>query len=231
MCMVCLFSMAPFESTNTMALHTGLGMLVLGCGIVVEPVNSTIVRLLASRERGGWLVRRFLPILADIPGASGLSLPASGGELWRASVWNGAVCADAGAWRDGIAAGGWGSSSIGRRSEQAGLAEVALVASAAIEVSERELRLVTDHLPLLLSYFDLEGRYLRVNRTYEEWLGMPAEKIVGRTIREMLGEEYWQRTRATREEAEAWWDGSCGDNVSDGAWRSAGFGDVCSGSG
>jgi diguanylate cyclase (GGDEF)-like protein/PAS domain S-box-containing protein len=66
--------------------------------------------------------------------------------------------------------------------------------ASAIRQSERELRLVTDHLPTLLSYIDTDGRFLRVNRTYERWMGLTANAIVGKTIRELMGEDYWERT-------------------------------------
>ena len=42
----------------------------------------------------------------------------------------------------------------------------------AIRQSEHELRVVTDQLPTLISYIDPEGRFLRVNQTYERWTGL-----------------------------------------------------------
>ena len=76
------------------------------------------------------------------------------------------------------------------------------VSATAVEQSERELRLVTDNLPTLISYLSADWRYIRVNRTYSEWSGLPAEALVGRTIREVLGEEYWERTQEQRERAQ-----------------------------
>ncbi len=55
--------------------------------------------------------------------------------------------------------------------------------------SEAELKLITDALPVFVSYVDRELRYLRVNRTYEEWFAQPASEILGRTINEVLGEQ------------------------------------------
>lgn len=69
-------------------------------------------------------------------------------------------------------------------------AEKALKESERIAVrSEQQLKVITDALPAYLSYLDRDLRYVRVNRTYEEWFKRPAEDIVGRTIDEVLGSE------------------------------------------
>ena len=78
------------------------------------------------------------------------------------------------------------------------LARVRDESAAAVRKSERELRLVTDHLPSLLSYIDLEGRFVRVNKTYEQWLGRPAREIVGRSMVDLLGAGFWERSGAPR---------------------------------
>ncbi len=43
------------------------------------------------------------------------------------------------------------------------------------------LRLITDRLPSFVSYIDRAGRYQFVNRAYEEWFGVKAAKIRGKT--------------------------------------------------
>ena len=88
-----------------------------------------------------------------------------------------------------------------REEERATLAREREQAAFAIRQSERELRLVTDHLPILLSYIGTDERLLRVNRTYETWFGLPAGQVVGRTIGELLGERYRQSTAAARQSA------------------------------
>ena len=55
----------------------------------------------------------------------------------------------------------------------------------ALRDSERQLRLVTDALPVLITYVDSEQRYRFVNETAEKWYGRPRAEIVGRTIREL----------------------------------------------
>ena len=54
--------------------------------------------------------------------------------------------------------------------------------------SEAQLRLVTDSIPALVSYIDKNERYMFVNERYSEWFGIDVEKVVGRTMTEVLGE-------------------------------------------
>jgi PAS domain S-box-containing protein len=61
--------------------------------------------------------------------------------------------------------------------------------------NEKELRLVTDSLPALVAYIDRNERFLRVNRTFEQWFGEPQESFAGRTLREVMGEENYSHIR------------------------------------
>ncbi|BAY47078.1 sensory box histidine kinase [Scytonema sp. HK-05] len=61
-------------------------------------------------------------------------------------------------------------------------------AEIALRQSEEQLRLITDSLPVCISYVDREQRYRFVNKTYEEWFGRSREEIYGRTLREFVGE-------------------------------------------
>ena len=61
--------------------------------------------------------------------------------------------------------------------------------------SEEQLRLVTDALPVLVSYVDAQQRYRFNNRAYEEWFGQPRALVEGRHIREVLGEAAYERIR------------------------------------
>src|SRR5688572_4863098 len=54
---------------------------------------------------------------------------------------------------------------------------------------EQALRVITDNLPALVSYIDKDERYRFHNRAYEAWLRMDAERIDGRTVREVWGDE------------------------------------------
>jgi PAS domain S-box-containing protein len=68
--------------------------------------------------------------------------------------------------------------------------EKALVESERMAVrSERQLKVIMDALPTYLSYLDQGCRYVRVNRTYEEWFNRSADDIVGKSIEDVLGTE------------------------------------------
>ncbi|PVX27925.1 PAS domain-containing protein, partial [Sphingomonas pokkalii] len=53
---------------------------------------------------------------------------------------------------------------------------------------EERLQLVTDAVPGLIAYIDKEHRYRFANRRYAEWFGLPTGTILGRHLREVLGE-------------------------------------------
>ncbi len=59
----------------------------------------------------------------------------------------------------------------------------------ALRESEARLRLLSDSLPVGISYIDTEHRYRFANKTYGEWHGVDPDKIVGKTTREVLGDE------------------------------------------
>ncbi|WP_414581217.1 PAS domain S-box protein [Scytonema sp. PCC 10023] len=61
-------------------------------------------------------------------------------------------------------------------------------AEIALRQSEEQLRLITDSLPVCISYVDREQRYRFVNKTYEAWFGCNRDEIYGRTAREFVGE-------------------------------------------
>jgi len=50
---------------------------------------------------------------------------------------------------------------------------------------------VTDTIPVTLAYVDADGVYRWINRRGAERHGRPREYIVGRTMREMFGDQYW----------------------------------------
>ncbi|GJE53694.1 Sensor histidine kinase RcsC [Methylobacterium thuringiense] len=57
------------------------------------------------------------------------------------------------------------------------------------EAGERELRLITDALPVLISFIGADHVYRFANRAYDDWFSIPAEDIVGRDVRDLLGPE------------------------------------------
>ncbi|WP_445632038.1 PAS domain-containing sensor histidine kinase [Nostoc sp. DSM 114167] len=65
-------------------------------------------------------------------------------------------------------------------------------AEAALRQREDELRLITNAVPVKISYVDSEQRYRFNNKEYEDWYELPASEISGKHIREILGESVYQ---------------------------------------
>ncbi|MBW4511762.1 MAG: AAA family ATPase [Scytonematopsis contorta HA4267-MV1] len=59
---------------------------------------------------------------------------------------------------------------------------------AALHDQEQELRLITNALPALISYVDINQRYQFVNRAYELWFSCSQDEILGNSVRTLLGE-------------------------------------------
>ncbi|MFN6488158.1 MULTISPECIES: PAS domain S-box protein [unclassified Nostoc] len=65
-------------------------------------------------------------------------------------------------------------------------------AEAALRQREDQLRLITNAVPVQISYVDIQQRYRFNNKGYENWFGLPASEISGKHIREILGESVYQ---------------------------------------
>ncbi|MCC5655852.1 PAS domain S-box protein [Nostoc sp. XA010] len=65
----------------------------------------------------------------------------------------------------------------------------------ALQQRETELRLITDTLPVLISFVDSEQRYRFNNRAYQEWFGHPAAEVYGKHLWEVLGESAYEVLR------------------------------------
>ena len=61
-------------------------------------------------------------------------------------------------------------------------------AERALALSEAKLRGVTDNLPALVSHMDTQERFTFVNSAVREWWGMEPDALLGRTMREVVGE-------------------------------------------
>ncbi|MBC7662505.1 MAG: PAS domain-containing protein [Caulobacter sp.] len=64
---------------------------------------------------------------------------------------------------------------------------------------EGQLRAITDNLPVAITYLDAEQRYRFVNRTGLEWLGRPAEDVLGQRIGDILRPIAYERRRESIE--------------------------------
>jgi PAS domain S-box-containing protein len=68
-------------------------------------------------------------------------------------------------------------------------------AEVALRKSEDQLRAVTDALPALVALLDTNEVFLFANQEFDGWLGLPASKVVGRHVREVIGEESYAHRR------------------------------------
>src|SRR5436309_12083552 len=68
-------------------------------------------------------------------------------------------------------------------------------AEEALRESEERLRLVANNVPALISYVDREQRYRFSNRTYDDWFDIAHERMHGRTIAEIFGDDAYSRMR------------------------------------
>jgi PAS domain S-box-containing protein len=67
--------------------------------------------------------------------------------------------------------------------------------------SQHQLQLMADSLPAVISYIDPQQRYMFNNKAYEEWFGQSPNKIIGRHVRETLGEHGYERIHGRIEAA------------------------------
>ena len=77
---------------------------------------------------------------------------------------------------------------------------------ARLEQSEAQMRLVTDALPVLVSFVRQEGGqpvYAYANRSYTEWFGLRREEVVGHPVRQVVGEDAFEKVRPFLERAMA----------------------------
>jgi two-component system sensor kinase FixL len=61
--------------------------------------------------------------------------------------------------------------------------------------SERRLQLIANSLPALIAHVDKEERYTFANQACDDRFGLKRERMLGRTIREVSGEESYQKVR------------------------------------
>jgi len=71
----------------------------------------------------------------------------------------------------------------------------------ALRLREEQLQLVTDSLPVLISYIDREQRYQFLNQQYEVWFNRPRAEIYGLHVRQVWGEEIYAQIREQIESA------------------------------
>ena len=73
----------------------------------------------------------------------------------------------------------------------------------ALEARGAFIRSTIDAVPAFIAFLDVDLVYRLCNRRFEEWFGRPRAEIVGRPIREILGEATFERVRPYLEMAVA----------------------------
>jgi len=68
-------------------------------------------------------------------------------------------------------------------------------AEEALREREYQLRLVTDNVPVLIAYYDIERCYRFVNQRHAKGIGLKPEEIIGKQIPEVVGEAAYQSFR------------------------------------
>lgn len=61
--------------------------------------------------------------------------------------------------------------------------------------SEAQLRLITDAVPAMIAYVDVEQRFRFHNRAYEKSFGLSSMQMENKTMREVMGEELYEIVR------------------------------------
>ena len=64
-----------------------------------------------------------------------------------------------------------------------------------IEASERQLRAVTDNLPILITYVDAAETLRFMNGTFRDWLGVDLDTAIDRPLAEVIGPENYAARR------------------------------------
>lgn len=64
-----------------------------------------------------------------------------------------------------------------------------------LQAQEKQLELIIDSIPALVSYVDATERYRYCNKIYEQWFGITRDKLYGRTIKEVRGKEEYKIIR------------------------------------
>lgn len=62
-----------------------------------------------------------------------------------------------------------------------------------VEASERQLRAVTDNLPVLITYIGSDEKLRFMNEAFSEWVGVNTADAIDRPLAEVLGEELYKQ--------------------------------------
>ena len=72
-----------------------------------------------------------------------------------------------------------------------GLLREQVKAERAVHKMASRIRLITDSVPVGIAYVDTDMRYLFANRRYAELFGAAGEELAGKTVKEVVGDEFF----------------------------------------
>jgi len=75
-------------------------------------------------------------------------------------------------------------------------------AEEALKEQEHLLRVIIDSMPAGVAHIGPDLHYLLVNRQYEEWFGKTIDRLLGRHVREVIGEDAWEIARPNIEQVQ-----------------------------
>ncbi|MDP9162921.1 MAG: PAS domain-containing protein [Pseudomonadota bacterium] len=67
--------------------------------------------------------------------------------------------------------------------------------SRAVAFDAQAMLAVADALPVMIAFLDTDERYRFINRPLAEWFERPRSEILGRTVREVMGEDHYAHRR------------------------------------
>src|SRR5205085_2631328 len=71
----------------------------------------------------------------------------------------------------------------------------------ALRLREEQMQLITDSLPVLISYIDKDQRYQLLNQQYEIWFNLPRSEAYGQHLKTIWGEKGYEEMRENVEAA------------------------------
>ncbi|GHA11884.1 SpoIIE family protein phosphatase [Streptomyces echinoruber] len=176
-----------FGAYTGMALYTGFALVLLGIGVFLARPDEGLAGLLTNAGTTGALGRRLFVTALVVPPLlgrlvlAGEDAGAFGRRLGTAVLVCGHVIA--------FTAVVFAALVVGRRVEVAH-------ARAAWQVRQNELlQAFMDHTPAVVFIKDLHGRFLAVNTTFEESMGLPRDRVLGRRDRDVLPPALARRAR------------------------------------
>ena len=74
-------------------------------------------------------------------------------------------------------------------------------AMVATEALGKRLQIITDAVPMLISYVDRQERHRYVSKAFQNWFGISPEQILGKSVRDLVGDAAYEAIRPRVEKA------------------------------